>query len=101
MKVLIVGGVAGGAGAATRLRRMDENADDKAIHMGVRNAGLSIDTGNRQTTSKHNNRTGPDPDVLWLKAVGRPCKSLNGSNPAQVSTHGQCSLLNSFHCGHN
>ena len=44
MKVLIVGGVAGGAGAATRLRRLDESADiiifERGKHVSYANCGL-------------------------------------------------------------
>ncbi|MGX6980225.1 FAD-dependent oxidoreductase [Vagococcus elongatus] len=44
MKVIIVGGVAGGMSAATRLRRLDENAEiivlDKGPHVSFANCGL-------------------------------------------------------------
>ncbi|MGI5829634.1 MAG: DsrE/DsrF/DrsH-like family protein [Bradymonadia bacterium] len=44
MKVVIVGGVAGGAGAATRLRRMDEGAQivliERGEHVSYANCGL-------------------------------------------------------------
>ncbi len=44
MKICIVGGVAGGAGAATKLRRMDENAEiilfEKGEHISYANCGL-------------------------------------------------------------
>lgn len=44
MKVIIVGGVAGGAGAATRLRRMDEKAEiiliERGQHVSYANCGL-------------------------------------------------------------
>ena len=44
MKVVIVGGVAGGAGAATRLRRMDENAEiimfERGEYISYANCGL-------------------------------------------------------------
>ena len=44
MKVLIIGGVAGGAGAATRLRRLDESADiimfERGKHVSYANCGL-------------------------------------------------------------
>src|SRR5690554_3580425 len=43
-KVLIVGGVAGGASAATRLRRLDEQADivlfERGEHVSFANCGL-------------------------------------------------------------
>ena len=44
MKVLIIGGVAGGAGAAARLRRRDENAQiilfEKGPYISYANCGL-------------------------------------------------------------
>ena len=44
MKVLIVGGVAGGAGVAARLRRLDENAEiiifEKGKYISFANCGL-------------------------------------------------------------
>lgn len=49
-KVLIVGGVAGGASAATRLRRLDENAQiilfEKGEHISFANCGLPYYIGN-------------------------------------------------------
>ena len=33
MKVVIIGGVAGGATAAARIRRLDENAEDRKTHV--------------------------------------------------------------------
>ncbi len=50
MKVLIVGGVAGGASAAARLRRLDENAQiiifEKGQHISYANCGLPYYIGN-------------------------------------------------------
>ena len=44
MKVIIVGGVAGGATTATRLRRLDENAEiilfERGEHISFANCGL-------------------------------------------------------------
>ena len=44
MKVIIVGGVAGGASAAARLRRLDENAQiiilERGQHISYANCGL-------------------------------------------------------------
>ena len=44
MKVVIIGGVAGGASAAARLRRMDENAEivliEKSAYISYANCGL-------------------------------------------------------------
>ena len=44
MKIVIVGGVAGGASAATRLRRLDENAQivlfERGEHISYANCGL-------------------------------------------------------------
>ena len=49
MKVIIVGGVAGGASAAARLRRMDEKAEivllEKGPHMSYANCGLPYHLG--------------------------------------------------------
>lgn len=49
MKVLIVGGVAGGAGAATRLRRMDEDAEiimfERGEYISYANCGLPYYVG--------------------------------------------------------
>lgn len=50
MKVLIVGGVAGGASAATRLRRLDEKAEiiifERGEHISFANCGLPYYIGN-------------------------------------------------------
>ena len=44
MKVIIVGGVAGGAGTAARLRRLDENAEiimlERGDYISYANCGL-------------------------------------------------------------
>ena len=44
MKVVIIGGVAGGASCATRMRRMDENAEivmsERGEHVSYANCGL-------------------------------------------------------------
>ncbi len=49
-KVLIVGGVAGGASAATRLRRLDENLEiiifEKGEYVSFANCGLPYHIGN-------------------------------------------------------
>ena len=49
MKVLIVGGVAGGAGTAARLRRNDEKAEiiifEKGPHISYANCGLPYYVG--------------------------------------------------------
>ena len=46
MKVVIVGGVAGGASAATRIRRLDESAEiivfEKTGYISYANCGLHI-----------------------------------------------------------
>ena len=50
MKVVIVGGVAGGATTATRLRRLDENSEiilfERGEHISVANCGLPYYVGN-------------------------------------------------------
>lgn len=50
MKVIIVGGVAGGATTATRLRRLDENAEiilfERGEHISFANCGLPYYVGN-------------------------------------------------------
>ncbi len=50
MKVLIIGGVAGGASAATRLRRLDEQAEiivfERGEHISYANCGLPYYIGN-------------------------------------------------------
>ena len=50
MKVVIVGGVAGGATAAARMRRLDENAEiiifEKSKHISYANCGLPYYVGN-------------------------------------------------------
>ena len=49
MKVLIVGGVAGGASAAARLRRLDETAEiilfERGEYVSFANCGLPITSG--------------------------------------------------------
>ena len=49
-RVLIVGGVAGGASAAARLRRLDEGAEivlfDRGSHVSFANCGLPYYVGN-------------------------------------------------------
>lgn len=60
MKVVIVGGVAGGAGTAARLRRNDEKAEiillEKGPHISYANCGLPYyvggrDSGKRETST--------------------------------------------------
>ena len=50
MKVIIVGGVAGGATTATRLRRLDENSEiilfERGEHISFANCGLPYYVGN-------------------------------------------------------
>ena len=50
-KVLIVGGVAGGASAAARLRRLDEKAEivlfEKGEYISFANCGLPVDCNGR------------------------------------------------------
>ncbi|MEE1300411.1 MAG: FAD-dependent oxidoreductase, partial [Acutalibacteraceae bacterium] len=50
MKVVIVGGVAGGAGCAARLRRLDENAEivmlERGDYISYANCGLPYHVGN-------------------------------------------------------
>ncbi|MDR0364781.1 MAG: FAD-dependent oxidoreductase [Bacteroidales bacterium] len=57
MKVIIVGGVAGGAGTATRLRRVDESAEiiifEKGDYLSYANCGLPYYVGN--TIADRNN----------------------------------------------
>src|SRR5574344_2221581 len=52
-KVLIVGGVAGGASAAARLRRLDENAEiivfERGTHISFANCGLPYYIGGKIT----------------------------------------------------
>lgn len=56
MKVVIVGGVAGGASAATRLRRLDESADitifERTGHISYANCGLPYYIGSVITDKK-------------------------------------------------
>ena len=53
MKVVIIGGVAGGMSAATRLRRLDNDADiivlERSGHVSYANCGLP-DVYKRQTS---------------------------------------------------
>lgn len=57
MKVLIVGGVAGGASAATRLRRLDENAEiilfEKGPYISYANCGLPYYIGGTITEKEN------------------------------------------------
>lgn len=66
MKVLIVGGVAGGAGAATRLRRLDENAEiimfEKGAYISYANCGLPYYVGG--TIKEKERLTVTEPDTL-------------------------------------
>lgn len=66
MKVLIVGGVAGGAGAATKLRRMDETAEiilfEKGSYISYANCGLPYYIGG--TISNKENLIVTKPELL-------------------------------------
>ena len=54
MKVIIVGGVAGGATAAARIRRLDEHAEitvyERSGYISYANCGLPYYIGDRKST---------------------------------------------------
>ena len=54
MKVVIVGGVAGGASAAARIRRLDEHAQiimiERSGYVSYANCGLPYYVGDRKST---------------------------------------------------
>ena len=75
MKVLIVGGVAGGATAAARIRRLDENAEitvfERSGYISYANCGLPYYIGDVIT----------DPDDLTLQTPESFFKFSASSSP--------------------
>lgn len=69
MKVVIVGGVAGGASAAARIRRLDENAEiivfEKTGYVSYANCGLPYYIGD--VISDSNELTLQTPESFWLR----------------------------------
>lgn len=67
MKIVIVGGVAGGASAAARIRRLDENAQvivfERTGHMSYANCGLPYYIGG--TIKNESDLTLQNPDRFW------------------------------------
>ena len=67
MKVLIVGGVAGGATAAARIRRLNENAEiiifEKSNYVSYANCGLPYYIGDE--INNENNLTLATKESLW------------------------------------
>ena len=78
MKVLIVGGVAGGAGTAARLRRNDENAEiilfEKGDYISFANCGLPYYIGGTITEraiSRSRPRRASMPASMWTCGSAR------------------------------
>ena len=69
MKVVIVGGVAGGASAATRIRRLDESAEiivfEKTGYISYANCGLPYYIGDVITDSS--DLTLQTPESFWKR----------------------------------
>ena len=69
MKVIIIGGVAGGATAAARIRRLDENAEiiifEKSKHISYANCGLPYYIGN--TINDERELTLQNPENFWKR----------------------------------
>lgn len=69
MKIVIVGGVAGGASAAARLRRLDENAQiivfERSGYISYANCGLPYYIGG--TIGEENKLTLQTPDSFWAR----------------------------------
>ena len=69
MKVIIVGGVAGGASAAARIRRLDEQAEilmfERSGHVSYANCGLPYYIGD--VISDHNELTLQTPESFYAR----------------------------------
>lgn len=94
MKVIIVGGVAGGASAAARLRRLDENAQiivfERSGYISYANCGLPYYVGG--VIEEQNELTLQTPDSLWERfridvRVRHEVTSVDTSNKL-VTVHG-------------
>ena len=64
MKIIIIGGVAGGASAAARLRRLDEQAEiillERGEYISFANCGLPYFIGAHPTNTREFSRTVPN-----------------------------------------
>jgi NADPH-dependent 2,4-dienoyl-CoA reductase/sulfur reductase-like enzyme/peroxiredoxin family protein/rhodanese-related sulfurtransferase/TusA-related sulfurtransferase len=101
MKILIVGGVAGGAGAAARLRRLDENAQiimfEKGEYISFANCGLPYYIGGEikekdkltlQTPESFRARFDVDVRVLHeVVSIDRPKKTIKVLDRKSGSTY--------------
>jgi len=94
MKVIIVGGVAGGASAAARLRRLDENAQiivfERSGYISYANCGLPYYVGG--VIEEQNELTLQTPDSLWERfridvRIRHEVTSVDTSNKL-VTVHG-------------
>ena len=102
-KVLIVGGVAGGATAAARLRRLDENAEiimfEKGNYISYANCGLPYYIGGEikeksaltlQTPKSFNNRFNVDVRILSeVIAIDPKAKSVTVTNHATGESYSE------------
>lgn len=100
-KILIVGGVAGGASAAARLRRLDENAEiimfERGEYISFANCGLPYYIGGEiteksaltlQTPKSFNSRFGVDVRVFSeVIAIDRTAKSVTVKNHMSGETY--------------
>lgn len=107
MKVLIVGGVAGGAGAATRLRRLDENAEiilfEKGPFISYANCGLPYYIGG--TIQSRENLLVTKPELLRKRfcvdvrtesevtAIDRAAKTVTVVTPEKTYTESYDKLI--------
>lgn len=89
MKVLIVGGVAGGMSAATRLRRLDENAEiivfDKGPYVSFANCGLPYHVSGE--IADRESLLVQTPEALYdrFRIDVRPHSEVVGINPADYT----------------
>ena len=86
MKIIIVGGVAGGASAAARLRRLDETAEiivfERSGYVSYANCGLPYYVGGVITDPEE--LTLQTPDSFWqrFRIDVRVCHEVTGIDPA-------------------
>ena len=95
MKIVIIGGVAGGASAAARLRRLDENAEivilERGDYVSFANCGLPYYIGG-EIAEKSASAT-PDNEP-WFKAARTSPSSKSGSSQRTASICMDCPMQN-------
>ncbi|MEL3907172.1 MAG: CoA-disulfide reductase [Treponema sp.] len=86
-KYIVIGGVAGGAGVAARLRRLDESADitifERGSHISFANCGLPYYAGGVIENRAELFVMTPEKLYGWLRITAKVCHEVTAINPEQ------------------